>query len=102
MSTDTHPPPDSEPWTNPDYCPFCAAELTDPGAGFMDHLDEAPTCQRRFDEWLVRIRDDMSGAGKSDSGPLEACWLCWWSKRTPGQPRLGVGVVVHSRRDVVR
>jgi hypothetical protein len=61
MTADPHPPRDSDRWDNPDYCPFCGSELTDPGAGFIDHLDSAPTCGARFDEWLDAIRDDMGG-----------------------------------------
>lgn len=61
MTADSHPPQDSDRWSDPDYCPFCAEELTDPGAGFLDHLDDAPTCNERFTEWLESIRGDIGG-----------------------------------------
>lgn len=48
-------------WNDPDYCPFCGTELADGGAGFIDHVDDAPECGERFDEWLEAIRDDIGG-----------------------------------------
>jgi hypothetical protein len=61
MPPDTHPPRDSPEWDNPDVCPFCGADLPDGGAGFMDHVDEAPECRARFEAWVERVRDDIGG-----------------------------------------
>lgn len=61
MSEDPHPPRDSDEWDNPDLCPFCGATLTDPGPGFMDHVDDSTTCNERFQAWLEGIRDDIGG-----------------------------------------
>lgn len=46
---------------DPDYCPFYGVELTDPGAGFIDHIDDAPDCEEQFRDWVDAIRDDMGG-----------------------------------------
>ncbi|WP_255198474.1 DUF7501 family protein [Halorarius litoreus] len=48
-------------WNDPDYCPFCGAELTDAGAGFIDHVDANAECGERFEAWLEAIRDDIGG-----------------------------------------
>lgn len=48
-------------WDDPDYCPFCGTELTDAGAGFIDHVDADAECGERFEAWLEAIRDDIGG-----------------------------------------
>ncbi|XVH31583.1 DUF7501 family protein [Haloferacaceae archaeon DSL9] len=48
-------------WSDPTQCPFCQLALPDAGAGFIDHLDESPRCQRGFDAWRMNIAGDMSG-----------------------------------------
>lgn len=58
MSHD-HPDADAPGWDNPDYCPFCGTELTDPGSGFMDHLEDAQTCRQRFEDWRENIAGDL-------------------------------------------
>ena len=60
MPSDDHPPRDSDAWANPDLCPFCGAALTDGGAGFMDHIEDASPCNERFQAWLEQIRDDIN------------------------------------------
>lgn len=60
MSPSSSTDADSD-WGDPDYCPFCGAELTDGGAGFMDHVEAAPECNERFEAWLEAIRDDIGG-----------------------------------------
>lgn len=57
----THPPRGEPDWDNPDVCPFCGTGLTGPGAGFVDHLDEAPECRARFEAWRERVTDDIGG-----------------------------------------
>lgn len=59
--THSHPSPDSPDWDNPDFCPFCGEALPDGGAGFMDHVSEAPSCRERFDAWREAISGDMDG-----------------------------------------
>lgn len=51
----------TETWSDPNQCPFCDAQLTSPGAGFVDHLEQHPDCQSRFDAWRDRITDDICG-----------------------------------------
>ncbi len=48
-------------WTDPSTCPFCDAELTDPGAGFIDHIHTSAECQSEFDTWRTNIAGDMGG-----------------------------------------
>jgi hypothetical protein len=59
--TDDHPPQSSPEWDNPDLCPFCGTALSDGGVGFIDHIEEAPTCKERFEDWREAIRDDIGG-----------------------------------------
>ncbi|WP_340100092.1 DUF7501 family protein [Salinibaculum salinum] len=54
-----HPDPSTDDWANPDFCPFCGTRLTDPGAGFIDHLDESESCRERFADWREHIADDI-------------------------------------------
>ncbi|WP_327054097.1 DUF7501 family protein [Halomicrococcus gelatinilyticus] len=48
-------------WNDPDHCPFCEAELPNPGAGFVDHIDDHPTCESGFETWRRNVADDMHG-----------------------------------------
>ncbi|WP_435361404.1 DUF7501 family protein [Haloarchaeobius sp. DFWS5] len=57
-ATDTTPTPS---WSNPNVCPFCDAELADPGAGFIDHLSDSEHCDSGFQLWRGNIADDISG-----------------------------------------
>jgi hypothetical protein len=61
MTSTDHPPRESDRWANPDLCPFCGETLADGGAGFMDHIDEAPVCKERFDDWKEQISSDIGG-----------------------------------------
>lgn len=61
MTEHSHPSPDLPDWNRPDFCPFCGAELTDGGGGFIDHLDDAPECEERFAVWRQRITEDIGG-----------------------------------------
>lgn len=56
-----HPNPSDSGWDNPDFCPFCGTELSDPGAGFIDHLETSETCRRRFKDWRENVAGDVSG-----------------------------------------
>lgn len=47
----------------PDLCPFCGAVFSDGGIGFIDHIDDAPTCKERFEAWREQIRGDIGGEG---------------------------------------
>lgn len=48
-------------WSDPDTCPFCGGELSDPGAGFVDHIDENDTCETHFENWRTNLADDLAG-----------------------------------------
>ena len=48
-------------WDEPTVCPFCRAELVDPGAGFMSHLDQSPMCDAEFEQWREVVNDDIGG-----------------------------------------
>lgn len=63
MGDHDHPTRDSTEWDNPNYCPFCGTHLTDGGAGFMSHIDEAAfaTCRTRFSEWRENVAGDVGG-----------------------------------------
>lgn len=61
MGSDARPSPDSPDWDHPDYCPFCGVKLADGGAGFIDHIADAPECKERFEEWRARIVEDVGG-----------------------------------------
>lgn len=60
-SDDSHPPRDSDEWANPDLCAFCGEELRDGGAGFMEHIETAETCEARFEAWRENITGDIGG-----------------------------------------
>lgn len=53
--------PEPRDWSDPDRCPFCGAPLTDGGAGFMDHIDEAEGCAVAFERWREGIAGDIGG-----------------------------------------
>ncbi|MBX0295682.1 DUF7501 family protein [Haloarcula nitratireducens] len=59
MTSHDHPQRDSPDWENPDFCPFCGAGLTDGGAGFVDHIEDSPPCEARFESWREQIADDV-------------------------------------------
>jgi len=59
MPAHSHPPRESDAWDNPDFCPFCGAELADAGQGFIDHIDAMPTCKERFEAWREQVRSDV-------------------------------------------
>lgn len=48
-------------WSDPTTCPFCGTELADPGAGFVAHIDETPTCETGFERWRANVADDLAG-----------------------------------------
>ncbi|MFC7131735.1 MULTISPECIES: DUF7501 family protein [Salinibaculum] len=54
-----HPESSESDWDNPDFCPFCGAELIDAGAGFMEHIEDAETCRERFEDWRTNIVEDV-------------------------------------------
>ncbi|WP_435334740.1 DUF7501 family protein [Haloarchaeobius sp. TZWWS8] len=58
QATDSAPTPT---WSDPNTCPFCDAALTDPGAGFIDHLDESDHCDAGFELWRSHVTDDIGG-----------------------------------------
>lgn len=61
MSDHDHPSPDSPDWDNPDFCPFCGAALRDGGAGFVEHVEDAPDCRERFEAWRENVAGDVGG-----------------------------------------
>lgn len=54
-------PSQEDRWNRPEYCPFCGQELNDPGAGFIDHLEDNEECAYEFDRWRAAIIDDVEG-----------------------------------------
>lgn len=48
-------------WADTSVCPFCDAELADPGAGFIDHVDVSDDCAAEFDVWRSNVADDVTG-----------------------------------------
>lgn len=42
-------------------CMFCDEPLDDPGLGFLEHVEENPTCQSRYEDWKVNLDDDWRG-----------------------------------------
>ncbi|WP_135536918.1 MULTISPECIES: hypothetical protein [Halostella] len=60
MSQSQHAP-DAPTWSDPNTCPFCDGELSDPGAGFIDHLDASDACETSFDLWKDRVSSDIGG-----------------------------------------
>lgn len=61
MTSHSHPSRDSPDWEHPDYCPFCGTRLANGGAGFIDHLEAAPECRKRFEVWRERVTEDIGG-----------------------------------------
>ncbi|NHN49887.1 hypothetical protein G9464_20165 [Halostella sp. JP-L12] len=60
MSRSQHVPTDPT-WSDPNTCPFCDGELSDPGAGFIDHLETSDACETSFDLWRDRVTSDIGG-----------------------------------------
>ena len=48
-------------WADPNVCPFCDGELTNPGVGFIDHVGENAGCAQEFDDWRENVTGDVSG-----------------------------------------
>lgn len=48
-------------WSDPYTCPFCDATLSDPGAGFVDHLARSGPCERGYERWRERVAGDIVG-----------------------------------------
>ncbi|USZ69462.1 hypothetical protein NGM10_06930 [Halorussus salilacus] len=48
-------------WSDPNDCPFCGAELPNPGAGFVDHIGANPDCEAGFEAWREHIAGDVPG-----------------------------------------
>lgn len=48
-------------WSDPNHCPFCGAELSNPGAGFIDHLGTNADCESGFETWRQHIAGDVPG-----------------------------------------
>ncbi|MFC4543097.1 hypothetical protein ACFO5R_14300 [Halosolutus amylolyticus] len=48
-------------WSDPGTCPFCGDELSSPGVGFIDHIDENATCETSFDQWRGNLAGDLAG-----------------------------------------
>lgn len=46
-------------WSDPWSCPFCEDDLADPGAGFMDHIEDSPDCKASFDQWRENVAGDV-------------------------------------------
>ncbi len=51
----------TSPWTDTLRCPFCGDRLSDPGRGFIDHIDTSGTCRDAFETWRTTVGDDMGG-----------------------------------------
>jgi hypothetical protein len=51
----------SETWNDPNRCPFCGAELSTPGRGFVTHLETSDACDREFEAWRHHVADDVAG-----------------------------------------
>jgi len=51
----------TSPWTDTLRCPFCGDRLSDPGRGFIDHIDTSGTCRDAFETWRNTVGDDMGG-----------------------------------------
>jgi hypothetical protein len=49
-------------WTTEYNCPFCDGNLDNPGAAFVDHIDENPECKSGHDAWKFHLSDDFGGA----------------------------------------
>lgn len=48
-------------WDDTGTCPFCGGALSDPGAGFIDHIHDHPDCEESFDLWRGNLADDLAG-----------------------------------------
>jgi hypothetical protein len=61
MSQSEQPSEIAYSWDDPNRCPFCMTALDDPGAGFVEHLDDSPVCESGFETWRTSVADDMRG-----------------------------------------
>ncbi|MEF8779722.1 MAG: hypothetical protein V5A46_03465 [Haloferacaceae archaeon] len=61
MSTNPTPSVPEPDWVGPSQCPFCGEALADPGAGFVRHLEQSPTCERGFERWRENVAGDLRG-----------------------------------------
>lgn len=43
-------------------CLFCGEEISDAGLGFYDHIETHPTCEFRWEDWMIEIPKDHGGA----------------------------------------
>lgn len=43
-------------------CLFCGTTISDPGLGFYEHVEEAPSCRFRWKDWMREIPKDHGGA----------------------------------------
>lgn len=48
-------------WTGTETCPFCSADLPDPGVGFIDHIEDSADCEHGFEVWRANVADDVRG-----------------------------------------
>lgn len=51
----------SESWSDPNRCPFCGDALASPGAGFVEHVEEAPDCAEQHGMWKENLSGDIAG-----------------------------------------
>lgn len=61
MSESTAPSVLARTWDDPNVCPFCTAELDDPGAGFVRHIESSPVCATGFEQWRSAVAEDVRG-----------------------------------------
>ena len=61
MSQSTKPSEIAYTWDDPNRCPFCRTELTDPGEGFLNHIEDSPVCERGFETWRRTVATDIGG-----------------------------------------
>jgi hypothetical protein len=48
-------------WDDHDRCPFCNMAISDPGSGFIDHLEKHERCSRGFEVWRGAVKNDIAG-----------------------------------------
>jgi hypothetical protein len=90
-------------WDDPERCPFCGAALADPGAGFIDHVEESEPCKLGFERWCENVSGEWRGNrhprpqhvplsefladhgidkdGFEGDAPDEICSYCWSNTR---------------------
>jgi hypothetical protein len=47
---------------DPHDCEFCGKRLPDPMLGFVEHLDESPTCREVWVAWRENVRREAGSA----------------------------------------